>query len=250
MKKIFTTLGLVAVAAAGYAQTIATNFTATDCNSASHTLFDKLDAGKTIVMVWVMPCGACDAATKNAYNAVQNYSAGHPGKVEYYLISDYGDDNCTDLQTYATAQGLDPAEISIFDNTGKVIDQANYGGNGMPHVVVASGTDHKIWYNEKNGSAAGIVDALNKATSVNDIAQQLSFSMNPNPVTNVLEIKYARTIGKVSILSVTGQLVKEFTFEGGKQNPTINMSKIPAGNYMIRVQDTDGRSGLQQIVKL
>jgi hypothetical protein len=250
MKRLFTTLALVSLAAVSYAQATASNFTATDCNSASHTLFDKLDAGKTVVMVWVMPCGACSQATGNAFTAVQNYAAAHADKVLYYLISDNGDDDCTSLQSFATSAGADLGKISVFTNTGKAINQADYGGNGMPHVVVASGTDHKIWYNEKNGTAAGIVEALNKATGVSEVAQVLSFSMSPNPVNDVLSIKYDRAISKVTVLSVSGQLVKEFNFEGGRQNPVLNLSKIPAGNYMVRVQDTEGRSGLQQIVKL
>lgn len=251
MKRLFTTLGLITAAAAGYAQETATNFTATDCNSASHTLFDKLDAGKTVVMVWVMPCGGCAQATSAAYTAVQDYAAAHPGKVEYFLISDNGDDNCTDLKTFAIAQGVNTANIAVFDNAGDVINQSDFGGDGMPHVVIASGTDHKIWFNKKNAAAGtGIVDALNKATGINEVAQQLSFSMSPNPAGDVLTIEYARPISRVTIISVSGQVVKDFSYERGKQNPVINMSKIPAGNYMIKVQDAEGRSGLQQIVKL
>ncbi|WP_276135182.1 T9SS type A sorting domain-containing protein [Polluticoccus soli] len=251
MKRLFTTLGLIAVAAVGYAQENATDFTATDCNSTSHTLFTDLDAGKTVVMVWVMPCSACNNGTSNAFTAVQNYAAAHPGKVLYYLIGDgIGNDQCSTLQTFATNNGVDLSKVSVFNNNGNTIDEANYGGSGMPHIVIASGTDHKIWYNEKNGTGAGIVDALNKATGVNEVAQQLSFSMSPNPAGDVLNIKYAHDITRVTIISISGQVVRDISYEGGKQNPSINMSKIPAGNYMIKVQDNEGRSGIEQIVKL
>jgi hypothetical protein len=250
MKRLFTTLSLLAVAGLSYAQTTATNFTATDCNGNSHTLFTDLDAGKTVVMVWVMPCGACAPATTAAFTATQKFATAHPGQVLYYLISDYGDDSCSTLQAFATANGADLSKISVFNNAGNVIKQADYGGNGMPHVVVASGTDHKIWYNEKNGQAAGIVDALNKATGVDDISKSFSFSMSPNPVTGTLKITYAKAIVNVTVLSLSGQVVKEVSFGKGQMNPSVDLSGIAAGSYMIKVQDAEGRNGLQQVSKL
>lgn len=48
------------------AQEKATNFTCNDCSGVPHDLFNTLDSGKIVVMVWVMPCGAC-TGVKGSY---------------------------------------------------------------------------------------------------------------------------------------------------------------------------------------
>ena len=76
MKKnqlLFILLFLIGIVSS--AQTTATNFTANDCSGTPHTLFTELDAGKVVVIAFVMPCATCIAPTLSAYNHALSYAS-------------------------------------------------------------------------------------------------------------------------------------------------------------------------------
>jgi hypothetical protein len=249
MKSFITSIALILAAVISNAQTTATDFTATDCKGNSHTLFTELDNGKTIVLVWVMPCPACASGAGACNTWVQNFAVSQPGKVQYYLVDDLGDDNCSALATWAAAAGIDTSKITIFQNSGNTIKESNYGGSGMPHIVVMSGSDHKIYFNEKNGSGAGVQNALNEATGVSITPVEIKFSIAPNPASNNLNITYAKAIEKIVVLSITGQVVKEQSFDKGKINPSVGLGSIVAGTYVVKITDIEGKTAVQKIVK-
>jgi hypothetical protein len=257
--KRFITCAVLMLATLGalHAQTTATNWTAVDCNSNSHTLFTDLNNGKIVVMVWVMPCGSCVNGAKAAYNAAQSFATSHPGKVVYYIADDLGDATCTDLNTWITTNSIGTlSNMSVFGNAGNVINENDFGGTGMPHVVVMGGTDHKIYYNKKNSATndlAGITGAISYGISVTSgvesINSAVSFSVSPNPAKDVISITYKTAIKTIRILNTAGQVVKEESFSKGKTNPAINMSGIAAGVYTIKLTDMSGLTGQQRIVK-
>jgi hypothetical protein len=258
MKQIITTIALMfASIAIINAQTTATNWTAQDCNSVNHTLFTDLDNGKIVVMVWVMPCGSCVNGATAAYNAMQSFATSHPGKVVYYIADDLGDASCSTLSSWITSNSIGSlSNMTVFSNSGNVIKESDFGGSGMPHVAVIGGTNHKIYYNKMNSATndqAGITSAINwaiaAATGVNAVASQIKFSVSPNPAKENLSITCTKGIKKVSISSLTGQVIKEETFANGKMNPVINLSGVAAGVYTIKVTDMAGQAGIQKIVK-
>lgn len=258
MKQIIATAALMlASIGAINAQTTATNWTAQDCSSNSHTLFTDLNNGKIVVMVWVMPCGSCISGAKAAYNAAQSFATSHPGKVLYYLADDIGDATCTDLNTWITTNSIGTlSNMSVFSNAGNVIDEANFGGGGMPHVVVMGGTDHKIYYNKMNSATndlAGITGAINYAISVTSgvgkVSNNAVFTVSPNPVSEKLTINYSKPVQSVEVTSLNGTIVKQEKFTAGKTNPTIKLSGVANGIYIVKVQDMEGNVGTQKIVK-
>lgn len=254
MKSIVTSIALMSVFAVSNAQTNATNFTAADCSSMSHTLFTELNSGKVIVLTWVMPCASCVNGAKAASSAVQSFATSNPGKVMAYLSDDMGDQTCSDLSTWMTSNSVG-SNFTVFGNTGNTIDEADYGGSGMPHVVVIGGTDHKIYFNKKGSAAndvAGITAAVNSAlssTGIGTITNQIQFSISPNPVTDKLSLSYDKAIEKISITSFTGQLIKEEVYTKGKVNPTINVSGIANGVYTIKITDVEGKTGINKLIK-
>lgn len=250
MKSLISSIALMLTVVISNAQTTATDFTATDCKGNSHTLFTELNSGKTIVLIWVMPCPSCTNGAGTCNTWVQNFATSHPGKVLYYLVDDLGDDNCAGLKNWVTNAGLDTNKMTIFQNAGNVIKESDYGGNGMPHVVVLSGADHKVYYNQKNSAAGtGLENALNEATSVNNTNKEVKFSVAPNPVSGNLAISYSKAIQQITVLSLSGQVVKALDFQKGKLNPVVDMSGIAGGTYMVKITDADGQTGLQKIIK-
>ncbi len=254
MKKVLTSIALMLTAVISNAQTTATNFTITDCNSTSHTLFTDLNNGKIVVLVWVMPCSMCNTGAKKAYDAVQSFATSNPGKVLYYLMDDAGDNTCSELTSFATASSVGPNNLIVSSNSGAAASESNYGGSGMPHVVVVGGMDHKIYFNKLNGAAAdqpGITSAISSAittTGINEVANQISFSVSPNPASDKVTINYSKAVEKITITALNGQVVKEVTCSG-VINPSVSLSGIANGVYMVKVTNTDGVTGTQKIVK-
>jgi hypothetical protein len=257
MKNIVTSFALLlATTAITNAQTTATNWTASDCSSNMHTLFTELDAGKVVVFSWVMPCSACITPSKTAYNVVQSYATSNPGKVVFYLADDLGDANCSTISNWVTTNNIGSlSNMTVMDNTGNMINENDFGGSGMPHIVVMGGANHTIYFNKKNSAAndaTGIQNAINSAigaTSVADLNNAVSFSVSPNPVADQVTISTSKAVTKVSVMSLSGQVVKDEVYANAKTNPTVNLSQLASGVYMIKITDADNKTGIQKIVK-
>jgi hypothetical protein len=196
MKKIYSILSILLCAAvmqAG-AQTTATNFIANDCNGQPHNLFTQLDSGKVAVLIWVMPCVSCVGPAKNAYSVVQSFAATHPGKVVYYMMDDYADTDCGDLNTWAAANSVTPT--ATFSDAS--ISMSAYGTAGMPKVVVAGGPGHTVFFNKNNnlaGNSTEIQAAINTAFSAIASASTVApgvqaASVYPNPAAGNVTVNY------------------------------------------------------------
>jgi len=248
---------LLAVSAAN-AQTTATNWTANDCNGLSHTLFNELDSGKVIVFAWVMPCGTCINPSKTAYNAVQGFATSHPGRVRFYMADDLGDASCSTLSSWVTSNSIGlTTNMKIFDNAGNVIDENDFGGTGMPHIIVMGGTSHTIFFNKKNSASndgPGITAAINSAitaatASVPNAAQNAGITVSPNPLSDRFTVSADKAIAKITVLSADGKVIAAHNFPGGRMNPSIDMSELASGVYFIRVTDRDDLSIVEKVVK-
>jgi hypothetical protein len=142
----------------------ATDFTADDCNGVTHNLFSELDAGKIIVIAWIMPCNTCITDPLKAYNLVKSYATTNPGRVVFYLADDYADSPCAAITGFGNAYGMTDcdkfasAEVSMDD----------YGAAGMPKIAVFGGSDHLVYYN-RNQSSEGLKEAIDKAIADNPL---------------------------------------------------------------------------------
>ncbi len=238
MKTLISTcaFALMLISTISKAQT-ATNFTATDCNSASHTLFTELDAGKIIVMAWVMPCGACIDGAKAGWDAAQSFAVSNPGKVLFYLVDDNGNSTCASLASWATANSVGSGSLTSFNNAGNVIKMSDYGASGMPKVVVLAGSTHSVLFNANSTAAnnqAGITSAINIGLSPAGIKEKTieTFTVYPNPTSNTLSITGSTTITKAVIRDMNGKMVQTIS---NKDIKSVSVTNLATGNYSIQL---------------
>ena len=243
MKKILLTAVIALSGISAIAQTTATNFNVNDCSGANHDLFTELDAGKIIVIAFVMPCSSCIAPSLSAYTEVQNYASTYPGRVKFYLSDDVGTSSCTTITNWGTTNGMTSPD-AVFCNT--AVKQADYGAAGMPKIVVLGGSTHSVLFNQNNGLnvtnfnnaiMAGLTTGINENSNGN-----FQLSLFPNPVTeNKITFTYNLTQPvnpKVEIYNVLGEIVKSFVIENntiGKQETTINFESLTNGIYFIKL---------------
>jgi len=253
MRKIIFFITILFISIYGTAQ-IAPNFTSNDCSGTNTDLYTQLDAGKVIVICWVMPCSSCIPATKTSYNVVQSFQTSNPNKVLFYLCDDYGDTPCASINSWANGISV-PASASSLRFSNAAINMANYGSTGMPKITVIGGSSHNIYYNVNstvNGTALqeAITTALN-ATGVEEMATITSdINLFPNPVNSMLHITFTiekQTTINFEIYDILGQ--KVYTnidkFTKGINKLEINTTKFNNGIYFVKIANAESTKTLK-----
>lgn len=245
MKTLITLLAVVLFSTISPAQT-ATNFTCNDCAGASHDLFTELDAGKVIVLAWVMPCGACAGPATTAYNTVQGFQSSHPNRVFLYLVDDYANTTCSALNSWANGLGILQNSWSLrFSNP--AIDMLDYGSTGMPKIVVVGGTGHNVYYNTNNTvnqtNLQNAISAALSSTGFEETENPMQVSIFPNPASNDLHVKFTTTgPGEItiSLYDLQGKLISTL-LDGfrpaGKHESSFNILEHPEGSYLLKITD-------------
>lgn len=219
----------------------ATNFNCNDCSGNNHDLFTELDAGKVIILCWVMPCGSCIAPAANCAIMAQSYVTSHPGRVKYYLCDDSGNTTCATLDSWANNNGI--VADANFSNSS--ISMTDYGVNGMPKIVVLAGSSHTVFYNENNTfdyhELQGSVDDALATTGITDHNTALSaITLFPNPARQgATVLGYSLTQNAdvtVDIYNTFGAKVKSVAVGNestGKHEIALDLSAFSNGVYFI-----------------
>lgn len=245
MKTFFTGLLMLISATMLNAQTTATNFTCNDCSGVSYDLFTELDAGKVVVLDWVMPCGACVGPSLTAYNMVSGYQTSHPGKVLFFMADDYANSSCLSINSWANQYGMPESAWSRrFVNT--AIRMLDYGSNGMPKIVVLGGANHTVFYNANNTvNATALQNAINAALTVSGLEEGKGFihslTTYPNPTTDRATLKFNLEKSSdvlIELYNLKGKKVMD-VFSGrmnaGESKTDIDTSKLSSGVYLMKV---------------
>lgn len=223
------------------AQVTAPDFTATDCNGVSHNLYSTLNTGKVIVLDWVMPCGACVGPSLTAYNIVQSYTSGN---VLHYLIDDAGNTSCSTLSGWATNNGIGNNRTTF--STSAIVEN-NYGGTGMPHIVVV-GPNHTIYFNGFNsgaGNATSIQNAINSALSSTGVFEPQISGINltalADPKSHSLLVSFSlkeSALVSLQMINELGEVIqsKELgNLTTGLYNNQLDLNGKAKGVYFLRL---------------
>lgn len=237
-KTILTTLAGLTLSF-GFAQT-ATNWTVNDCAGNPHTLFTELDAGKVVVLTWVMPCGACITPAVTASNTVTGMA--NPNVV-YYLCDDYANSSCNTLSNWASSNSI--TANALFSNN--AIDMTDYGSTGMPKTIVLGGSSHTVFYNvsgavSQSALTTAINNALNAAIGITETNKsKMELSVFPNPAATNTKINYTLAAAAEVTIEVTNMLGAKVSSvslgkqAAGKQSYDLNLATLPAGSYFVKL---------------
>ncbi len=245
MKKSLFSFVAGFISLASFSQT-AVNFNVNDCSGLNHDLFSELNSGKVIVLCWIMPCTSCIGPAISAYNTSQNYSTSNPGQVLYYLCDDVGNTSCSTINSWANTNGI--TNSTRFSNS--AINEADYGGSGMPHVVVLGGTNHMVYFDQKNAvNTANLTAAIDNALAAVGVLEnkksELSLAVYPNPTqtSSILSLKLPKESKiKIEIQNLSGQKISDVfigNLSAGENTIKVNTSELAAGNYFINCSVAD-----------
>lgn len=237
MKKIALILSAIVGVQLAVAQSVATDFTVADCNGQMYTLFDDLDAGKVVVITWIMPCAPCISPTVSSFLATTSFDQ---EKVKFLLVDDYANTSCSQLQTWASNYQM--GGVTTFSSP--QISMSDYGGDGMPKTVVVGCNSRKVYFNrnfDQNNSTDGLEEAIGLAvsecetSSVKTIAVEDRSRVYPNPSTNnqitITSVKQKQV--SFTIVNVLGEVV--MMQENVASGSQIDISHLSKGNYFINI---------------
>jgi hypothetical protein len=232
MKTTFTIVLSLLLASGTLSAQTATNFTCSDCSGVSHDLFSELDAGKVIVLCWVMPCATCIGPALTAHNVVQSYQASFPNRVYFYMADDYANTSCGVLNSWGNSYNIPESNFSRrFSNA--AINMLHYGSTGMPKTVVLGGSNHSVFYNINNTiDATALQNAINLAltsTGVPEVGGAFTgISVGPNPSSDQSTLKF--TLGKPQNVSVEVYNLQ------GRRLQTVDYGKLTTGAHELKVE--------------
>jgi hypothetical protein len=232
-----------------FAQTEARNWTKTDCDGVTHSLFSELDAGNVVILDFAMTymdqaqtvmCSPCSTATKTLEGLHARYEASMPGKVMHYAIAYDDSYDCTQMEKWK-AQGKFTVPLILKGGS----EVSYYGGMGMPTIVVV-GPDHKIYY-QKQGFVKKDTNAIKAAVAtafgtmaVPDEGLNSKVLINPNPSSELVSVEAEGEI--INAVSLASELGVELWSEEkvGASRMSIPVSTLPNGQYFVKVTTDRG----------
>lgn len=234
-------------------QETAMDFDQADCSGNSHHLFSELDAGKVVILEFVMlNCAPCITATKALEKIRSPFDEQYPGRVVLYSMGFLNAYTCTQMQAWMTNNNF---THSVF--TGGEQQVSYYGGMGMPTIIVIGGNDHKVYFKSSgytpslDGQIKAAVDS-SLAHSTLGIEEKITvdhFSVYPSFSSDNFTFRINfHAAQEISICNLMGQQVMSVPVSS-HGNYTISASQLPDGIYITRLKTTEGYSRGIKLIK-
>lgn len=249
MKKQFHFFLLFSITAlASSAQTIAADWTKTDCSSNIHNLYTYLNNEEVVIMEFVMGCSSCTDAANYLLSTKDKYAISNPGKVHvFYMDYSPGNDCAADIIPVTTGYAFD----GTFDHCAPEKDfYFTSTSSPMPGIVIAAGSFHQIIYQNNNFAdndtllIEQAITAFFATAGIPENSINTSLQVFPNPSSEEIVIHFNCTEisdTKISLYNVNGQLISLLLNERlqvGEVQKKINLSTFPKGIYYINISNS------------
>lgn len=242
---------LFSFGAANAQSTTALDFNKSDCNGNPAHLFSDLDSGKAVILFYFMPnCGSCPPVATKVQAMANEINAAYPGTVKGYAFPFNNTTTCTYSKSWVFSNGLQ--FYAPMDSGATAV--ANYGGFGMPTVVLVGGSDHRVMFSTlsfTNSDTATMRDSILSLIGVTGIANMPAnlnhLNIFPNPasdhITVSLDVKSQSSL-VIDVVNILGQRVA-LIYQNKNANGTIkkdfNTETLANGIYNIRIS-TNGNT--------
>ncbi len=254
-KTILLSIALMLVITTSKAQTVM-QISGDDCNGVPHDLYADLDAGKAVLLHFFMTCASCPPPAQKIQAMANNILATYPGMITGYALGFTNSYSCTTTANWVSNNGL--SLYAPYDSG--AVQVANYGGFGMPTVVLLGGAypNRRVMFSTLSFAASdttimrdSILALLNPA-GINDLPDHVSaFNIFPNPTSDKVSIKVSlkeTTNLLIDVADINGKQVALISDEkqSGIVNKQFNTAQLPNGFYLIRVF-TNGKPSVQRL---
>ena len=233
------------------AQSTAFDWTRTACSTTESVhLFNELDAGKVVVLDFVMVpnCGWCIWASRYLRNVVEPFEQSHPDRVKVYTIGFQNSYTCQQLLDWKNQFNLHADAVFSGDST----EVNYYGGMGMPTVVVVGGSSHQVFYNHQGllesdtaNVSSAIQQALLAVSAVNSPVDLLrnGLLVSPNPASGEVMVRLDDSSQNdwntpIELLDYNGRILSA-VHPGMDGSARLSTENLTAGVYIIRYRTSE-----------
>ena len=244
---VYTFFALILLTIPSFSQTTAMDFTQDECEGTPHNLFSELDAGKVVILEFVMlNCAPCINGTKALGSIIKPYETSHPGRVHIYSFGFLNSYTCEQITAWKNDNSF---SNPVFNNGEEQV--AYYGGMGMPTIVVVGTNEHKVYF-KSIGYTPAVDDDIKAAidtallynpTGIGDMISSDMFRIYPSVFSDVIHVRADRNLegSDVTLHDSSGRLISrdEIPADG---NLNISGSGLTKGMYFLRIQGKDGSS--------
>lgn len=247
MKKIILTLLAFTSFSLVKSQSVAADWTRTDCSGTSHTLFTYLDAEEVVVMEFSMGCSSCTIVGASLMDIKSKYEISHPGKVKWFYMDYWASNNCvTEVDPVTSMYAFDAG----FEHC---LIQKNYyySSSPMPAIVIVGGSNHLVLSSKVNYSPSdttniiATIDNFFATVGMNEIKNANSLAtIYPNPSTGKINVSIDWKLNQNANLIVFDMLGNQvyacdYDLTIGKQEISLTLDNLNKGNYFLKIQSPE-----------
>ncbi len=157
--------------------------------------------------------------------------------------------------------GSDNAYIEVyFTRGGSVLatNQLNLISAGsvdaffLPTNLPSGSSPEKVFINISSGTNTGSslkvddIQLVNVSTGIEDALEEKT-GVYPNPFGEVIYLKNAQKVKRVTLSTLSGQIVADFLTSGSKSS--FNTGSLAPGQYLITIETLDGRKVSEVVIK-
>jgi thiol-disulfide isomerase/thioredoxin len=233
--------------------TTAVDFTITDLNGNSHTLFDYLNDGQYVCIdFYAYWCGPCMATAPEFTNVYHQYGC-NDGDVTFLSIEYEGTDTqAHDFETSYSGDNPPPGASGIEGGGGAV--HSAYGISAFPTYILIN-PDGQIVEQDIWPMDAAILDDVLQSYNIshmdctNSIVEAtVDFNVYPVPASDVVNVELQETGAQIDLINLLGATVISTT--STETRTQLDISDLDAGSYLVKItQKGDVRTKSIQIVR-
>lgn len=138
--------------------------------------------------------------------------------------------------------------LVLADAWGNIIDMVCYSDSDpWPSEADGNGSYLQLKNLDSDNSLAENWTTSNDLIGVNEIVYNQGFAVYPNPTSDKIYVVLAETPVHCQILSLTGNVITETTVSNTRFG--LDLSNLPSGVYLIKVQMVDGKLTYEKVIK-
>jgi thiol-disulfide isomerase/thioredoxin len=255
MRKLFTLISFAFLANLSFGQSNIANgatcpdFTVTDVDGTSHSLYSYTSAGKYVIIdffaYWCVPCRQPALFMHDFYT---KYGC-NQGNVIVLGIESDPESTLQQLQNFKNAAGIPSISFpTVLGSQGGSGIRTQYGIAAFPTIILI-GPDNKMISNDiwpvsgvstyENAFPSGVLTEMScSAASVDQNAIAANLNIYPNPVSDLLNIQI-EYIQNVSIYDATGKVIFTSVYNNIDQIE-LDVRDFDNGLYIITVATANG----------
>ncbi|MGB6047775.1 MAG: T9SS type A sorting domain-containing protein [Flavobacteriales bacterium] len=238
------------------------NFTVTDINGNTHSLYDYTSQGKYVLLdFFFAACGPCQQTAPYFNQLHETYGCNSADLI--CLTINNGNDNDAQVLAYENTYGGTYAHSPAVSNTGGGPAVTSTFGVGAFPTYCLIGPDNKMVKNDMwpISSMQSFVNYLPPAiqpaacaTSVPEISGTRNISIYPSPSTGVVTVELdGMGSGNVTLelFDMLGQQVRSLslgTATSGALRQNVDLGDLEDGQYLCRLITKDGRRDVRRLV--